>query len=385
MIKQNALTTNFVSKKIGKKFVLWEQKMNKYMVVDPQTTNIIKMVLKKIDNDTIIHFCSRQYNIPTEEAEHIVREIKERLSKNFKTPKSKNSKSIHLSPPKQFSSTASTHYYKINNIIFLIEYETLQIKNSNHPKIAHWEIPPQKTPQHHFKVFHSDEMFSLWVDGKKIGSWNVPDENFLCGKFAMQILEKVYARDESKWLGVFHASAVSDGENCIIFLGDSGKGKSTLSAILLANGFDVLSDDFLPVENDNALVCRFPGAISIKRKAYDLLLPQFPILKEIREIYNPFINKSVRYLPLEKSDPLCVPCKALVFVKYKEGSGFSFERILNEKAIEQIIPDSWILPDHKNVKLFFDWIANLSCYQLTYSDNDLMINTVKKLLRSEIR
>lgn len=72
-------------------------------------------------------------------------------------------------------------------------------------------------------------------------------------------------KEEDKWLGVFHASAVSNGEKAVLFLGDSGNGKSTSLALLQANGFTCLADDFVPVDAEKRAVYSFPAAISIKR------------------------------------------------------------------------------------------------------------------------
>ena len=48
----------------------------------------------------------------------------------------------------------------------------------------------------------------------------------------MELLQKVHQKEEEEWLGVFHASALGDGKKAILFLGDSGNGKSTsLSAL----------------------------------------------------------------------------------------------------------------------------------------------------------
>ncbi len=47
---------------------------------------------------------------------------------------------------------------------------------------------------------------------------------------------------------VFHASAVEVGEGAVVFVAESGRGKSTLAASFAVNGFRFLSDDGLVVE-----------------------------------------------------------------------------------------------------------------------------------------
>ena len=108
----------------------------------------------------------------------------------------------------------------------------------------------------------------------------------------------------------------------------------------MANGLDVLSDDFLPVESNKGLVCRFPAAISIKKQAFKMLIPQYPELNRSVEYNNPILNKTFRYLQPTSSNLLSVPCKAFVFVKYKKDAGFSLTEFPQEEAIEKLIPDS---------------------------------------------
>jgi hypothetical protein len=50
---------------------------------------------------------------------------------------------------------------------------------------------------------------------------------------------------------VFHASAVEIGDGAIAFMGESGKGKSTLAASFATSGYRFLTDDGLIVEAGN--------------------------------------------------------------------------------------------------------------------------------------
>ena len=113
----------------------------------------------------------------------------------------------------------------------------------------------------------------------------------------MQILQKINNSEEEDWLGVFHAAGISNGKESLMFFGDSGNGKSTLSALLMANGLDVLSDDFLPVTSNPELVCRFPAALSIKKSAYALVSSAYTDLEHAEEHHSPLQDKTFRYLP----------------------------------------------------------------------------------------
>lgn len=47
----------------------------------------------------------------------------------------------------------------------------------------------------------------------------------------------------------------------MLFLGDSGNGKSTSLSLLQANGFTCLADDFVPVDANTKKVYSFPAVI----------------------------------------------------------------------------------------------------------------------------
>jgi len=53
-------------------------------------------------------------------------------------------------------------------------------------------------------------------------------------------------------------------------------------------------------------------------------------------------------------------------------------------AFQQLIPDSWISPIEKNATVFLEWFLELPSYQLTYSNNSKMIETVSKIFKDEL-
>lgn len=365
------------------KKVVWLSAINKYLVVEPVVAEIVKAVFNNEKNHSILESCSNRFKIDDKQISDLANEVRLTLSELLEP----TLKKVQQKPEilYDFASTKNTinKYYRINGIVFFVEYETLVAAEMNHPKFSHFEIQPVDQFHHNFKVFHHNHTYSLQVNGINIGSWKEKDDHFLGGKFSMEILQQLYRKEENEWLGVFHAAGISDGEKCIMFLGDSGNGKSTLSAVLMANGFDVLSDDFLPVEKENKQVCRFPAAISVKKSAIEILRDKFPELDHLSEYFNPAANKTFRYLPQTKTDVCCVPCIALVFVKYEPNSGIQLSKLQKDVAFQKLVPDSWISPLEDNVKDFLLWFNYLPCYQLRYSNNDEMIKTVKNIFEDE--
>lgn len=377
-------TDRIVSSSLGKSTGYWFSKSNKYVVIQPPANAIIEMLEKGAEHAKVVDYCCEKLNFDWETAVEIVQEINQLIEGN-----SGDSYLEHIEndadTPDDTPLAFSKKYYRISNKVFFAEFESEEAESLCHPKLAHLEIPHVYQLDHHFRVSHSsDGFFSLFVDETFIGAWDNKNGHYLGGKFSMLVLQKIYGNEEKDWLGVFHAAGITDGKNSIMFFGDSGNGKSTLSALLLANGFDVLSDDFLPVESRSGLVCRFPAAISIKKQVYDIVATHFPYLPDLEEYEVPVLNKTYRYLPVDKTDLLKVPCRALIFVKYKKDAGFSFSKMESAEAFQELIPDSWISPEPDNVINFFKWFKNLPTYRLTYSDNTRMVTKINQIFNDEL-
>ena len=280
--------------------------------------------------------------------------------------------------PKEFE---TIRYYYLNTKIIKASFQTKDLEFLIHPKLAHISLAPTQE-NHHFEVFQEQQQIILKVDGIIIGQWPAKEIHYFQGKFSMKMVELMYELEESEWMGVFHATAMSNGTSCLLFAGDSGNGKSTLAALLLAKGYQLWADDFVPVRATPPLVYHFPAAISIKEKAVPLLKFLFPDIEKAHLFHLKALNKHVRYLPapeLGKNTLPCQPCKAIVFIKYESSAQHELIRLTQEDAFERLIPDSWLSPETVNAQQFLQWFAQMPCYKLTYSDTELMYQSVQEL------
>lgn len=378
-------SSTILSWPLGSKTILWFAGLNKYLVTARPVDELVRMVWKGTDISLTTRFCISELGLGTERASLFDLEIREHLRNHLHPEPTVSCLSGKIVPRNTGHVVGHfKHYYRIYGVVFYVEFETEEIQELLHPKFAHLEISSLTDHSHHFLVFSSRGEHVLQIDGSVVGSWKYSDSHLLSGKFAMEILQRIYQRDEKGWLGVFHASAVTNGKNCILFSGKSGSGKSTCSALLMAYGFEVLADDFLPVESESGLVCSFPAAISVKKTGYNQLAHRFPELEEAQEFNNTQLHKVFRYLPLTGELPLQVHCRAMVFINYEMGSDFLLETINPEIAFQKLVPDSWISPESQNARKFVNWFKKLSFYQMTYSDNDRMIQTIKRMLDCDL-
>lgn len=375
-----------ISSSLDDEKIIWLRQHNKYLVARPPVDKLIKRIYQGDSDQSILDYCFKVLGLDLEESNQMLKEIRFTLSKELE---SENRETItnEVETEQENIKFTCRHTYLFNNQSFLIEYQTPEIEHYIHPKFAHLTTDAITKYRHHFQLFEKDERYYLKIDGKLIGSWEQGKVHFLSGKVSMEILQKITHTKESDWLGVFHAAGVALNNKGILFLGDSGNGKSTLAAILMASGFDILADDFLPVLTETKQMYSFPAAISVKKPAIEMLSSYFPELKNTKE-YN-FSNqgKTVRYLAnpfSSKSEPEKVFCKALVFVKYEPGSTLMVQRLPKSVAFQKLVPDSWISSEEKNARQFMNWFANLPCWQITYSNNASMIETVKRIFEDRL-
>jgi len=332
-------------------------------------------------------WCSNFYDLPKTMAIRFVQEMREII--NIQSI-SVNSTSIFTLPAysePDSSKFFSQKFYLLNGLKYQADFETEELEYLIHPKFAHLETNLNKPADHLFQVFGNEENYILKVNGTIIGEWPPEDAHFFTGKFSMELVNRLYGKTELEWVAVFHASAIRSANQCIMFLGESGSGKSTVAARLMASGFHLLADDFVPVDAATGEVKFFPAAVSVKKNALDHLIPIYPQLASATEFYFPGMNKTVRYLPpliQSENNTSGYPCKALVFIKFEKDSGLKLEQLPKDEAFQKLVPDSWISPVPENASRFLDWFLKIPCYQLTYSSNKMMVKTVKKLFSKDL-
>ena len=365
---------------IEEKTIVWFENNNEYLILENTTADILKRLYNGISVKTISKVLSKKLSVPVEKANDFVLELEKKIYATKKNSKIINDYRDYKKP----TSFQFLKFYKINNLVFKVSFSNELELSLIHPKFAHLETEYSNEINNNFEIFENNNYTLLLVDNKFIGAWSKKDIHFFQGKFSMELIQKIHKKEENEWLGVFHASAVSNEKKSILFLGDSGNGKSTSLALLQANGYTCLADDFVPVDFLKQEVYSFPAAISIKKNSIKTLLPLYPELETTAEYHFKRLNKIVRFLKPNNSIFFNhLPCNDLVFIKYKKDSDLICRKISKIDAFQQLVPDSWLSPLKENAQQFLDWFAKLNCYQLTYSNNNEMVKTVSQIFKND--
>lgn len=133
-----------------------------------------------------------------------------------------------------------------------------------------------------------------------------------------------YIDEISKDFPVFHAASVVKDKKAILLVGESGKGKTTLTVALIKRGFRYLSDDQSLIHPETLKVLPAPKALHLKGKSLEFfpsLSPEFVPMPYPREFF-PGISKALCCFPTkdilpEREDAFCV--HLILFLRREEG------------------------------------------------------------------
>ena len=349
--------------------IVWLKASNRYIILN---SNILELIRNKSSlslKDFLSHI-TESLNVSSKKAERINEDISELLLE----AKEEELK-LDVKHPESIKSCKLIEYYLFNNIIIKVCFDSEQTKSLIHQKYSHLVTNNVKVYDFEYSIFNSNHKLFILKNNQVIGAWESSHLHEFQGKFSMELMCSFYNKTEHDWMGVFHASTISKNNHSVMFTGDSGNGKSTLVTLLMANGYNVIADDFSPVLRSDLKTYCFPSAISVKEKSFDLIEQLHPKLKSSNEYYINELKGHVKYLP-PISKETSANCSGVVWVQYSEVAENSMKKISTQEALKKILPDAWVSKKEVNAKAFLKWIKKTAFYELNYSDNDKLISII---------
>ena len=355
-------------------YIYWFEPSNKYVVVDKNFSDLLSLKLNETDNDKFINKIKDSFKLSEKNCNEIVYQMDEFISE---CTKSVNNKILKIN---KISKECKIHVeYTFNNKSLRVNFDSIQTKNLIHPKFLHLQTNKTQQISGRLTIFSVDGIIYLFNKDKCVGGWKFDNMHEFQGKFSMELTSFYYGKNEKDWMGVFHASAVTNDKNAIMLTGDSGSGKSSLTTILTVNGYGFVSDDFTPILSNDSFVYCFPSAISIKENFFS---QANSMLKDFDKLESQYINDIkgwVKYLPPKFEKKHSFPCNNVIHVRYDSEGKNTLTEIDKSEAVKQFLPDAWIACNEKHAKKFIDWIIKTNFYSLHYSNNEKAINLIKKL------
>ena len=356
-------------------WVLWYKKSNIYSVVDNNFKNLLYDYLECTSLGAF------QYRIeaidPNLDSGKIAKTIASYLEQcNVKGDVVDKSGHVFNASKRQIFKS-----YSFNSKAFQVNFDSDLVAKTIHPSIAHLETKEIIPPDVIYDIYIDNDQLCLFKNEALVRTVPKRDYHLIQGKFVMELLSFIHNKEESDWLGTFHGSTISDGEHSILFIGASGKGKSTLCAILTAKGFELLADDVSPMLASDSRLYHNPSALSIKEGSFNLLNP---LMKDFDSFPNTLFNKTkgvIKYVPCKSPIKDNYPCRAILMVNYSKDSKTKLELLSIKEALETLIPDSWLSPNPDHAKQFLDWLSLTPVYKLTYSNTESVIEQISECFK----
>ncbi|WP_225035072.1 hypothetical protein [Winogradskyella sp. SM1960] len=262
-----------------------------------------------------------------------------------------------------------------------IYYSSELVLKTIHPSIAHYCNSSTHKADVTFDIYLQNDDLHLFKDKHLISCVPKSDYHLIQGKFIMQLLCVLHNKVEQDWIGTLHGSTITDGNSSMLFVGKSGKGKSTLCALLAANGFDLLADDVSPLLSKNQHIYYNPLAISLKEGAFNLLQPIVTNFETLPIVEFNTTKGRLKYMPCRLPGKQHYPCHSIILVNYQPDSETKLETVSIKHILETLIEDSWLSPNPKHANQFLNWLNGVTLYQLTYSSTASVVTEISTLFK----
>jgi hypothetical protein len=193
---------------------------------------------------------------------------------------------------------------------------------------------------------------------------------------------------KSRSLFTLHAAGIIINEHLVLFPASSGAGKTTLSFILLKEGYKLLGDDTLLLHANNGAVSALglPESISFRKTVFEI----FPELESSKNLI--FGKRQTRIqLDASREYPGCFIEKAvprlIVFPQLTDKPESRFEPIDKADALQLLFGSSIFFIDRSSsgdhLQLLTSLLAQTACFRLfTGRDNRNLIDTLEFMVNT---
>lgn len=374
----------YIKKKLGTSYLVWFKNSNLYFYLQEPAWFVFQKIIHRYKSESIAKEFSIRYGLSYDDSINFVEELRLKI-KEINQPRDhkKYIEKYTAEISEHVYSNYSSHFYNMQNKVIKFSYETSWLENWVHPLIEHLEGTDELTNTTHFELFTFENRVIFRVDKVLVGSWQEDESPFVKGSVYVQLLNVLHNKTDSDWLMTVHASAISNGRKTMLFSASAGSGKTTFAALLQANGYHIISDDFVSIEKSTFKAYPLPIAMSVKEGSIDLLSSHYPELNKnsLIEINQ---KKKIQYLPVDtKIINMIFPVNEFVFIKYDKTVDLLLEKTAPVDALQKLFEEAWIPPDTKNVEIFLNKIFKASFYNLTYSNNGKAMEAINQLFEND--
>lgn len=258
--------------------------------------------------------------------------------------------------------------YRIGDQAFVVRYGSAELFGVIHGLLAHLCAATSCGKPKVIDVWCEDGCYYLLNEGQVRMQSPLRDTAVLVT--VQEIAELAYrGRD---WLTVCHACSVIDGTQCIVMPAPSGNGKSTLAAALNYTGWNVMSDDVVPVDRYTHDAVSVPIPFNLKSASlavlsrFDSRIDRTQGFRRGDEIIHYLVPQTIGEAPPAASYPV----RLLIYPRYVPGAKTTLRRLSHVESFQKLIRSDCMLPlplEDDLVAELVGWIGTLPACELVYS------------------
>lgn len=263
------------------------------------------------------------------------------------------------------------HTYRLLGVSIRIRYGDRELKHWIHPVIAHLETDAEETPEHHITVARVLNYFYLYCDDRQKFWGGAIAE--LAPRVKFEILRCATSAQEH--VLQLHAGAVVAKGALVLFPARSGKGKTTLTARLVAAGCEYFTDEVVLLERGTGRIRPMPVSFCVKEDGTELLERYYPGLSELPQ-YDRQDGIQVRYLPPPASSlpqDRAERAALIVFRRYVENAPLRCRPLSPVEAFGRLMEECVAIPkplDLADAAVLVDFIEGVRCHEMSGGDLD---------------
>lgn len=376
---------DFRFRKENDTYVIWLAAINRYLQLKEPAFEVFKKWANGCSRNKIVKECCNRYHLPLKESKRFVNEIITEIQSLYNAcyPEKQVTRQENVKKIEQVC--FSEYYYQFDHHLIQIQYGNKYLEDLFHPLFRQYKSESGDITPTRFELYTVERHDLFLINGTIHSSFHIEDVDSLQGAVYMELLNIIHNKSNADWMGVLHALAVTDGNSAILFSAPSGNGKSSIALLMMAKGYNLFSDDFVPIALDAPEIYHFPSEVSIKPGAIPFLKKHVPELYQtIKDWEDKNQDSELFVSPFSKTELHSqMRTNAIVFVNYDPETEYTLTRESNLKMMDHFLLQAWINNSPEAAGRFLEWYFSLPIYTLRYSDNIKAINGIGELFESE--
>lgn len=184
---------------------------------------------------------------------------------------------------------------------------------------------------------------------------------------------------------IFHAAAVSFGDQAILLPAGSGSGKSTLCCLLMQHGARLLSDEFGLLNPNTGLLAGFPRAVSLKNQSIAAVRAYVPD----RALSAPLTSTPKGIIAYRKPRKIDLATQNnirpawVIMPKFRAGQRAEIRELSPATAFTRLIQSStnYQVMGEAGFNALRSMLRHAPAYDITYGSSEAALEIVDKLRR----